>query len=262
MTYRTSLTRRLLGVALATSITGIAGAQLFTDAEINYQSVFGSTVQYSTNNGADWSANQLAGFITWTNTNASATANLFNYGGATGGRVNTICGELVFLADPQLVDGYLSNNVGLGAAINRAGAIVGDNYNDGGINSYFDAFNTGSAQTASAFQAAVWAGRYGGGSALDMVTDPDQVRVGDFRIRKAAGVGGTNWATFKTTMAGYYNSAYNHGFNGVSLFLDAAPNGSSQDQFTVLDGTHPVPEPFTLALGAASIGLALRRRKR
>ena len=265
MTRHTTLSLRLLGVLAAASVTGIASAQLFSDAEINFIGVSGSSLQYSTNFGGGWSGDQAAGFMHWDPVNAVAVANLTNYGGRTDSDFDAICGQLEYLNDPQLVNGWLSNNGSLDINIRRAGAVVGDNYLGGGVNSFFHARTIGTALNSTAFQAAVWAGRYGGGLALDMVTDPDQVRVGAFYVRKGAGVGvdAPTWAAFKTAMSGYYNSAYNHSFNGVSLFLDGhAQTGSTQDQFTVLDGSNPVPEPFTMALGAASLGLALRRRLR
>lgn len=262
MTTRGITRSRLIGIGLLVSVAGAANAQLFTGASIDYLGVFGSSVQYSLNSGGSYSGDQLAGFIHWNPNNATAVTWLSNLGGRADGTLDTICGELVYLQDPQLVDGYLSNlYAGVGAAdVARAGAVVGDNYNNGGVNSFFHARNTGNAVTASAFQGAVWAGRYGGGAAL--VDAGSTIQVGSFWIQDAGGVGGANWATFKTQMAGYYNSAFNHGFNNLALYLDGQPNGSTQDQFTVEDSSPPVPEPFTMALGAATLGMALKRRLR
>lgn len=252
---------RLLGLALVTSIASASHAvALFSGAEINFQGLFGKSLQYSTNSGGSYSGNQGSGFLNWTNTNASSIANLSNLGGATGGRVNTICGELVYLADPQLVSGYLSSDILLSAGVKRSGGIVADNYNNGGVNSFFHALGTNDTLVASAFQAAVWAGRYGDGTAIS--DNGSTINVGAFFIRDGGSVGGANWSTFKSKMSGYYTSARNHNFSGVSLFLDATPNGGSQDQHTMSSSAAPVPEPFTMMLAIGGIGTAMARRRR
>lgn len=260
MIFSTTASRRMMGFALVVGFAGAANAQLFTGASTLFIGVSGSSIQYSTNSGGSYSGNQGAGFMRWRPNNATATTWLSNLGGRADGDFNAICGELVGLGNPQLVDGYLSNLfAGADAAnVQRAGAVVGDNYNNGGVNSFFHALGANNAVVSSAFQASVWAARYGGGAAL--VDAGSTIQVGTFWVRDGGGVGGGNWGAFKTAFSGYYNSAFNHGFNNASIYLDAQPLGATQDQFTVEDSTPPVPEPFTMALGAASLALAARRR--
>lgn len=235
-----------MGIALVVGVAGAANAQIFSGADTLFIGVTGSSVQYSTNGGGSYSGDTGAGFMRWRPNNGIASTNLANYGGRSDGDFNAVCGELVGLASPQMVDGYLSNDGSLSADVQRAGAIAGDGF--------YAALATNDLIEFSAFQAAVWAGRYGGGAAL--VDNGSTVDVGSFSIRDAAGVGGGNWATFKTAMASYYNPQA----GGISIFLDAAPQGGSQDQFTMENPTPPVPEPFTMVLGAASLAVAARRR--
>lgn len=250
MIFSTTASRRMMGFALVVGFAGAANAQLFTGASTLFVGVTGLTVQYSTNGGGSYSGSTGAGFMRWRPNNGIASTNLANYGGRSDGDFNALCGELVGLASPQMVDGYASNDGSLSADVKRAGAVAADHF--------FAVLGLNDLLQYSALQAAVWAGRYGGDSGI--VDNGATIDVGAFSIRNAGGVGGGNWATFKGSMASYYTASKTAGWSGISVYLDASPLGGSQDQFTMENPRPPVPEPFTMALGAASLALAARRR--
>lgn len=253
MVHNLGIRSRLIGVGLLLGVAGAANAQnVWFGGTIDFLGVVGSSIQYSTTgSGGSFSGNQQAGFMEWRPVGSPATS-LAGAGYHGGTDFWAICGELVTLRDPQTVDLYLTGTGATAPAINAAGAVVADNF--------LAALSSGNLVKYSAFQAAVWATRYGGTGGI--VDNGGTIDVGTFSVRNAGGVGGGNWATFKSSMMTYYNASFNTGFTNRALFLDGLPQNQSQDQFTVEGRTPPVPEPFTLALGVASLAVAARRRFR
>lgn len=174
------------------------------------------------------------------------------------GTFNTICSELQFLTDPQGVHvwdaPYNPSNLAMQTAVNRGAGVVWNDFDGaGGTYTTFAHALAGDNNRAAGFQLAVWAAIYGGGAA------------------SFAGLGanGFSFSGFNATAIGfatsYYNSAASNGFaliGGNPLWLESVQPVTGQNQFTLDIEVPPqsVPEPFTMALGAAGAAAYIRRR--
>jgi len=266
-------TRWITVAALVGAVAAAHGQAYILGANLDFRGLVSGKngdIDYSTNGGSNWVNNQGLGFMQWgiLNNAALPLSGLGGRGAAADGLgsgidLYTVCSELQALSDPQLVDVWNSNDVLLGAAINRAGSVTGANF--GGITAFQHAWQgSNMADRAVGIQIAVWAARYGSGLAMS-INGSDQIEAGSFRVRYS---NTGNWSNIKTYAQLYYGAAYaawnvGAGYNN-SVFLKGANTGGlhDQDQLT-WDFSNPpqsVPEPFTMALGAAGALAYVRRR--
>lgn len=144
------------------------------------------------------------------------------------------------------------------AAIQSAGNIVGADFSN--------AYSSGSSAQAAGLQIAVWTTLYDGAYNSGDGAVGSNAAATVFNNLIAQGSGNTLFAVTGEDAGALGYAISDWESNGTqsadSIFLKADPTGSGQDQFTINSQFSPSgsPEPFTLAIGAAGICLAIRRK--
>ena len=251
--------KRVLGIGCAIASVGLAHAQPTITFNGHYGPDDVINIQYHQGSTNLSDTGVVAGFLQFNdNSHQNGLASPFE----------TLCGDIfhdissgstyidtiyqtgTFGATNTYVSAYTN-----ATAVQAAGNIVGKDFNT--------VYNTPNGDTAAELQIAVWATLYDTlyTSQTETTFASMLESTGPFTV---SGLGSTSHNDAILAGAyGYWKDQGNPVSNALFL-LHGATGFQGQDQFTTSDHYHPglAPEPFTMGIGLAGVGLAVRRRLR